>query len=52
VLLFSRLERVTKLIGGASYRARAVVERLEDGRIMLRSSGLEHRKGSVLNAAR
>jgi len=51
VLLFSRLERVTGLIGGASYRARAVVERLEDGRIRLRFSGLEHLRGPVLNAA-
>lgn len=51
VVLFERLERVTKLIGGAEYRARAVVERLGDGRVRLRFTGLDHLRNSVLNAA-
>jgi len=50
VPLFQRLERVTALIAGASYRARAYV-RQEEGRIRLVFTGLEHLRGSVLNAA-
>ena len=51
VPLFSRLERVTKLIGGASYKARAFVKEEPGGRIRLEFRGLEHLRDDVINAA-
>ncbi len=51
VPLFQRLERVTKLIGGSSYRAEALVERLPDGRTRLRFRGLEHLSNDIVTAA-
>jgi hypothetical protein len=51
VPLFQRLERVTKLIGGASYRARALVHEEQNGEIKLEFKGLEHLRDSLLNAA-
>ena len=51
VPLFSRLERVTRLIGGASYRARAFVREEPGGRIRLEFRGLEHLRDDVINAA-
>ena len=50
VLLFQRLETVTRLIGGASYKARAEVRRESDG-IHMVFTGLENLRGSLLNLA-
>ena len=49
-LLFQRLEVVTKLIGGEEYKARAHVEKTENG-IKMRFTGLDHLRGNLLNAA-
>jgi len=49
-LLFRRLEDVTRLIGGGSYRAKAEVRREEDG-IHMVFSGLEHLHGRLINVA-
>jgi len=50
VPLFQRLERVTALIAGASYKVRAYIKQ-EEGQIRLVFTGLEHLRGNVLHAA-
>jgi hypothetical protein len=50
-LLFSRLERVTKLIAGPEYKASARIEKKSDNTILLHFTGLGHLQGKLLNTA-